>query len=777
MVIKKIDQLKQHLSRAAAIVLLSSVSFGASAQSYDWVIPPATRINFNGATGVPSSMPGIGCTGGTSWPGYLHAPPQVISTSSASDPAFDFVLGCGTYNLSGTKVANAGYRNVFPIPGICKQYYAVEWTQNHYPTNNQLVVRKLDATNPLAVVETASVDLFSDQVYDAYSHTVAIAPIRFDGSRIVYFYDHINQALKSVTISVNGTIGAVQYLCSVSLSGTTFAYQNQMEVSPNGKYVLFSDNNGNLWSIDVMSGGYATTNLAAGLPGTGRHIHGFEYVPMPGGDDRVYISWHGAQLSGGLHYVSLSNPGVATNTFATVTLPSTTSQLSWGYTEIERGRDGQLYLANRPNPPVETDTTPGLLYALNIANNTLLPVKINGTTQVYIKGGGNGYKIQTQIDGETFKSYSLSPSYTLNGLSQNNPPVIPEVILCDNTPMTIQFATGGYFTSAGITLQKGIVSGNTFTPQGFLISTIGNPLGAPSMGGSVNVGQLFNLGNYTGGVQFTLTFNNGCGNVSITQTFNIKRAGLVADFTMKGPGSCTPQNRVTNISQLANSGSNTQPASSIFCRDGWLGAVSVEIKQPTVAPTGVLTIQNYILSVQEVNSSGVPVPGGLFRDSIQTTPFNDLNLNTLTNGWFITNYTTIRNSAYFKVTLGVNTTPCGLIERYSYFRIIDGGAGGNWWKQTFPGLKIGGLDKETAQVYPNPAKGKINLSWHANSDIESKATFQLNNTLGKVVLQQALTQQEGSNEAVVDVSRLAPGIYYYQLEANGTIYKGKITLL
>lgn len=774
MAITTLYNLKQYMQRIMAATLLSVPAFSASAQSYDWVIPPATRIQFNGTSaGVPLAMTSIGCNG--------NATAQVISTAPNSNP-FAFVPNCGTYNLSGTSVAAKGYRNVFPIPGLCKQFYSVEWALNHYPANSKLMLRKLNGTSATALVQTDSVELFSEQSDDQYSNTIAVGPVRTDGSRIVYFYDAKNNALKSFSISLSGLIGAVQHLRYVSIGVSSYETYNQMEISPSGRYLLFSDRNfGKVWCIDLFSSGYPVTELTTNFPATtGRHIHGYEYVPMPGGDDRVYISWHGSgPTNGTVCYVKLSDLSY-NNIFPTVSLPSTTSELSWGFTEIERGRDSQLYMAPNPNTGLlENDMTQGALYVLNVAGNTLSPVKINGVTQVYIRtfssGSGFGYKIQSQIDGETFKNYSLSPTYNLNGISQNNLPVIPDVILCDNAPMIINFDAGGYITTAGITLQKGMVSGNTFTPTGLPIAITGNPLGAPQTSGSVNVGSLFNLGSYAGGVQFTLTFNNGCTSTTITQTFNIRRAGLAADFKMQGPSSCTAQNRVVTASLLANSNPYTQPASTAFCKDGWLGALTAGIQQSTFTPSGELTIQNYTLKVQQVDNAGNPVSGGMSFDSTQLSPFNNFNFNSLSpNGWFMSNYNSIKNNAYFKVTLGVNTTPCGLIERYSYFRIIDGSM---FWNAAMPGLPSLNKDTDPVQVYPNPAQHKINFSWSAGNNPESAVRVQLSNTLGKTVLQQSFIQQNGNNEAALDVSELAPGIYYYQLEANGKVHKGKITIL
>jgi hypothetical protein len=474
-------------------------------------------------------------------------------------------------------------------------------------------------------------------------------------------------------------------------------------------------------------------------------------------------------------YVALSAPTVAINIFSTVTLPPTTSQLSWGFTDIERGRDGQLYLATSPTAPAELSLSPGPLYVLNMDSNTLKPLKIGGTTQVYSRTyadhDGFGYRIQNQIDGESFSSYSLSPDFNVNGVTQSSLAVIPQVVLCDGASLLLQFNTGGYMTSGGITLQKGNVSGSTFTPVGLPIGTTGNPLGAPTLSGTVDVGSIFGLGSYTGGIRLTLSFSNACTTVTVIQTFNIQRAGLAVDFKLFAAQGCSlAQNRITNIASLASSSPYTQPWSgpTAFCKDGWQGDFSTGIKQSTFTPSGILSILDYYLLVQQVDNTGAPI-GSPIISSTQPLPYNDFQFNPASSFWFITNYNTIKNSAYFKVTLGAHTTPCGTIERNAYFRIIDGGS--NHYKQVQPGSQ----DGDAVQVFPNPASGKVQLNWYAGNAPETDARIRLNDVFGKTVLQQSLPQQQGSNEGSIDISRLAPGVYYYQMETGGAIHNGKIT--
>jgi serine protease AprX len=78
--------------------------------------------------------------------------------------------------------------------------------------------------------------------------------------------------------------------------------------------------------------------------------------------------------------------------------------------------------------------------------------------------------------------------------------------------------------------------------------------------------------------------------------------------------------------------------------------------------------------------------------------------------------------------------------------------------------------REPLQVFPNPTTGKTLLS---GENISGRATVLVFNAQGQVVRQQQqVLFEEGGVE--VDLSNLSPGMYYYQLKVEETIWSGKL---
>ncbi|RQO29680.1 hypothetical protein DBR32_15600 [Taibaiella sp. KBW10] len=752
-------------------LLCSGSSYLAQGQANDWIIPPSTHMHFSDCCNFVSTLPassGINfCGSGPSYQWDQYA--GVVSDANGNGIAF--VNACGAYNPNtGANIGSSSSSPYsFAIPGLCNQYYSLRWSPVGVGgfRHQELFFRQQDGTNLAAITETNVISGYSNST----STPIAIAPLETNGNRKVYVTNDLNQLI-SINVAPDGTVGAAVALATIP--GGIW----DMEVAPNKKKIVL--NHSSYITVFDLVTNTESVPLGGTFPSTTK-FSGIEYVPGTNSGDRVYFSYHQSPSAlyfsvEGLGYVNLSAPTVLNDALAYI--PSTLSKSGFGFTDIELGKNGYLYFAYHPGWGSHwlVNGNVGTLYSTypNVPS-FFVPVS-PATTVSSIDLNNSGFIIQKQIDGEDYRNYTLSiPTFTVNGQSPNAQN-ITEITLCENDSLRLFTYETGYFSSYDISIEKGNIVGPNFTPG--LGTYNANAIPGAKMRDTIvlNGGYASFLSGYSGGLKITYTVRNNCGTQSFTQIVNLKRIGLAVDFKLFGPSGCPVQNQVTNISQLANSSPYTQPATSVFCKDGWLGAFSAGIQQSTFTPTAGLTIQSYFLSVHQVDNNGDSI-GPALGSLTQATPFNNYNFNSLIPGWFYTNYNTIKNNAYFKVTLGANTTPCGLIKRYSYFRIIDGGPGGNFWSKVQPGLLPGGQESESAQVFPNPAKGKINLSWYAAEHPESNARIQLSNTLGKTVLQQVLTQQEGHNEALVDVSRLAPGIYYYQLEAGGKIFKGKVTLL
>jgi Leucine-rich repeat (LRR) protein len=81
-------------------------------------------------------------------------------------------------------------------------------------------------------------------------------------------------------------------------------------------------------------------------------------------------------------------------------------------------------------------------------------------------------------------------------------------------------------------------------------------------------------------------------------------------------------------------------------------------------------------------------------------------------------------------------------------------------------LGIGDVETNTIAVYPNPTRGQL----HINNVVLEKATVY--DTLGHVV--KTASFKTGSNNNSVDLSSLAKGVYFIQLQSEGTVTTKKI---
>ena len=75
-----------------------------------------------------------------------------------------------------------------------------------------------------------------------------------------------------------------------------------------------------------------------------------------------------------------------------------------------------------------------------------------------------------------------------------------------------------------------------------------------------------------------------------------------------------------------------------------------------------------------------------------------------------------------------------------------------------------------AQNYPNPAKGKTYIEVDFDSP---SASFKVYNILGKMVMQQEITEP---GTFVLDVSEYAEGVYIYTLESDGAKISKRLTV-
>ena len=809
-----------NLFLTSALCLNGSAAFS---QAYDWIIPPATRINFSSGTASVSSLPGTsaiaGCGPGATYNFLKYT--QVVSDASGN--GMTFVNNCGTYDLSGTSIAAATYQNVFLIPGLCKKYYAVAWEGVWGPPHgNKLTFRQLDASNPAAISEISSQDIIND----GYMHqgiSIAVAPLASDGTRRVYFSD--DYAIKYVTVGATGTISGITTLTTLS---TLVDPREGMEMSPDGtKIIVGTYPNPLLYNITTP--GFTTLGSF-----TGTTVSGFEYVPYSG-SDRIYISHHNPYGTyDRLSYISLSAPSVVVD--ALPSLPITLNPAGFGFTDVELARDGRLYFVYHPNygSHYVLSGNSGSLYALNPTTGTLSTV-MNGGTQVGVSTVESDwrYVVQRQVDGEKTlyvnSATTSAASFNINGTSQPNNTTVPGIYLC-NDSLKLNVTLPGSHYQYDVMVEVGSVSSTvigsttyyTFNPA--FPQPSGNSAIIPTTATSVTLNLLTKfpwLATYSGPLQVTVNNYGPCQVANKVQFFNLIEP---TDFLMIGPNDVSPYNpsntgfgvcsssivynpvtgavtrpsiayaqdrNIPGVGKLypsfaaVGTGNICNPAVPPPCKIGWLGASSVGISSgnQNLPPGSLGSISNYKILVEEFsqpNGNDSPLvfvktvlnrtlTTNLTSGGIPPTIGYSFNPRTTPINYFVNNYDVIKNNYVYKVTYSATSSTCGVVSSYSYFKILSDGLtadpdGGINWRQA------PGENATQFAVYPNPATTELKVSW--NGETQNTAEMVVTDMMGRTLLQKTVEGTTGQNIAVLDIAHLAPGIYHLSGKTgNGKQYR------
>lgn len=800
------------------ITALSGRSILSEAQTAYFSIAPKLRINTT--TGALSSFSTSGtdiqsCYSGTS-SGSGFAPNTIANSLYGYNPpngtstgAMYFVFTtCGIYNGAGALVGPAQNFdvNAFTLPGKCNRLYAVQSVLQQGTNPAKLVMHEYDVSNPNSVSETAGSPITISTGYGG-DVPIAISPLDANGSRKVYMGQ--NDGIISWTINSNATIVSSTPVTEYTTSGVSIIDSKcRLEVSPDGQKVFFSDI-GNRMNIYTVGNPVVNT-----IGNTGSQmIAGFEYVPANqtnDGHERIYVSSHNITTgAGGLVYFDM------TTNSATPTSVTSITPAAYGYTEIERARNGMLYLAYNPGfgSTAPTGTyqlyaTPGLLFSLNPATSTLAQVMNSGTSIPVNCYNTIRYGIQNQIDGENYDFVdfkpgiqqlninSLNPYYTRYQLQLATDPYhlnAPTIWNCNGT-LNVSALVNTQYSSYSVTVEKGTL---LLTPDGFG----GNFQGfSPTAGGSyttgtvnsapvnntvsLTTGNFAGMASYTGLIRITYTINGTCGSDSYSQVFMLQNVNQLVDFLIVGPtdNNGTPVcSGVTGVPGAQNKwlsptfspASLSTSAAAPPCNTGWLGAASAGIRNGVAV--GIPAGNTYTVDVDEFTSGNVYIHQVVHKTglaSVPNTPPFTFNNRSTPVGYFVNNYDAIKNNYIYKVTLSTTTTECGFVSAYSYFKIIDGGMSGSTnspesWRlansSTNPDELI-----EPVHIFPNPAIDNVHVSWLSKADNAGKANITVTDVLGKIVLQKELPQLQGTNETTLDISVLAPGIYHYVLHtANG----------
>ncbi|MBS1629936.1 MAG: T9SS type A sorting domain-containing protein [Bacteroidetes bacterium] len=834
--------MKKQLYALGATLLLAALNTTAQAQANDWIIPPSTVITFGSSGTVTSSLPPGAALGSCS----ASKADQITSVySNGAGQGLAFVSNCGVYDLSGASQSSVkDYENVFTIPNQCGVFGSVQWENVHAaPSFNKLTFRTIAVST---VSQTSTTDLINDGSMHVGVCAAAGPMDNSSGTRSIYASSDLD--LYRFDLDASGTVTATTIIATLP---NTVDPRTGMEVSPDGTKILLSTGT-TLYLYDIAAGSFT----ALGSFPVTVTIAGFEYVPMSSGD-RVYFSYHyfnsGVTVCG-LDYVTLTAPTTNVDAIPGVSTPT---KYGYGFTDIERGKDGLLYFVFHNNYTSQTIAAGdvGTLVSMSTSASSPAIVYGPGGSAVQVQSLTQlGYVVQRQIDGEDYNIYfDKTPSFDVTPAKTASYSPIPEVYINNEVGLQLNATLYGPHDQVEVMVEEGSMSSSggtlNFVPN--TVQPANNTISYPGFDShlSLNLVSYFFtcsgdhhwLENYRGPIRVSIRpVNSVCGPTLWAWTSKVYNLVDGVHFLLNSPEDnagtrigtpnpnpvCSsspyldpitvpattllpsldgPQDRNAAVDDQAGDCGprfgvfGTNPAHDNLlmdntqapgCEIGWLGASTAGIFQPPSAAysnphnVNIGTILSYGVVVQEFDQPGpgqalvyppVTIINDLLTTNLSTGGIPTLplryNFDVQSGGYFTTNYASIagaRSNKVYEVTYTANGST-DTVSAISYFRILDDGVtsspnpGGSQWRVA--------NSKGDFRVSPNPAKDYLRFDWADNSETGSR-TLIATNTLGQVVLRQSYKEEKGSNSLHLDLTSLAPGIYYYSMYANGLKQNG-----
>jgi hypothetical protein len=413
-----------------------------------------------------------------------------------------------------------------------------------------------------------------------------------------------------------------------------------------------------------------------------------------------------------------------------------------------------------------------------------------------------------------------SLNYSVNGLYQPVPaPLV--ITTCTASPLTIKdiFGTMGNPGTNTLTVEKGILSGNNFTPISSTVTTFYET----DAHHDINLSAAPFSINTAGALRITYKMpDDECNGVYTpvvkTTTLSVLTAAFLNDYKARtGFGvvsGCASASFTKNVSSTWVIPNGTMPSSTAAntfkCQNktaiGWQGAASVGITD--LYYSGPYTIDVYEVSPSTGDrlagapslflKSGSSLAGDdvTFNDYGSSVGFDPLNgpyyvdaaapANATGTGdgynYFTQFYEAARLTPLVVGTLtqfsarvfcvDVSQYPAGgcVVSKKSYFRIANNGV---FSGSTFRTATDGEETEEAPEymsldVYPNPTTGIINIPVSAD---DKNVQVTITDNLGKQVMK---TDNLESNHGELNIETLPAGIYFYNVIKNNTSYKGKI---
>ncbi|HEU4496106.1 MAG TPA: T9SS type A sorting domain-containing protein [Flavobacterium sp.] len=404
-------------------------------------------------------------------------------------------------------------------------------------------------------------------------------------------------------------------------------------------------------------------------------------------------------------------------------------------------------------------------------------------------------------------------NFAINGIHQTGAP--PSFVTCPSVPLVLNMVENwmGNPGTSVLTVERGSIVNNNFIPDPQFPAV--SEMIYLQNGSDKNLTSLFPfLSNYSGGLRITYQLpDDNCGGVLTpvlkTMVISATTASFLNDYKAivpsAAPCATSGTSKAISTSPIITSVMPSSVGNNAFKCElksavGWYGAASAGI-------TDLNFVGDYSVDVYEADpTSGLRMPGApsiylnsgtiiggevlYFRSFGNSASFNSASPFFVdpakpadpTGGgsgedYFIDYYayakslgaTALNNFSAKVFCVEVSQYPPGgcVVNMKSYFRIANNGITGNGGN-----LRTMNSDEDneiiSLEVYPNPTKGELNIPVNSN---DTNVSIAITDALGKQVLSIADIKEK---KGIISIEALPAGIYFYTVDKDNSVYRGKI---
>lgn len=631
----------------------------------------------------------------------------------------------GNNSLSGKEL------EIVPVPGSCDTY-CVMFMKPIFNATSRFAYFEV-RVNPDGTLKVF--DVKEERLYGDFQTGIAVSKRKGD-TKDRDIYVAAESGVERYTISTAGIVFQETYNFATS-NNYSVGYVFEADLSPNGQYLAWGGDQGDVYVLDVQS----TILHEIALPAVtfNQQVIGVEFHTIVEGGTSLYASMEGQ----GVYEVD----GFETAS-PTVTLVPNSSGLS--YSQLELALDGLIYAVHW-----QTD----LLTTIDPLSNTINTLTITVNSDLGLVEGGHA--LPQQIDGELDAAFFGVDPPSISGLNieatalPNQVGSVPTFFNCSTIGLDYN-AAGDYDNVIIEIVSVNPLDGTPIYGTGFLdyAITLPNtttlPIDLRCLDDAVNcdlftayLGQTFLL---------TVTLEGETCNTEASTSGFFEVFGAPSPITIdldinSGSGNtCDADDDVLNACHVGNKGGSFDISNS----SGDIDYFRVTIQQvdcTTGADIGGVLLQG----------ANTPFPSS----GNANYNFNSLEING-SPGYFANN--PVDGLCYrVEVTLG---NACGEASSLTYIFFdatlyLQGDDSNNWNSFAITERNQSAIPRPTtARIIPQPVQQQARLQ--LDTRYQGESILAIFNSNGQLLLQQ--DKEVASGQLALPIDGLLPGLYYYQLQ-------------